>query len=69
MATTTEESRTKRDPSSDRPRSADVASDPVCGMDVNPHQTSFQSEWNGNTYYFCSRSCKTKFDKHPEKYS
>ncbi|MFP4380125.1 MAG: heavy metal translocating P-type ATPase [Candidatus Sumerlaeia bacterium] len=41
--------------------------DPVCGMDVDPDKAKWSSEHDGDTYYFCSESCKKKFDKDPEK--
>jgi Cu+-exporting ATPase len=44
-----------------------MVKDPVCGMEVSK-DTKFKSEYNGNTYYFCSRSCKDEFDKNPKKY-
>jgi Cu+-exporting ATPase len=42
--------------------------DLVCGMDVNPTTAAGKSEYNGQTYYFCSGGCKKAFDKEPEKY-
>lgn len=42
--------------------------DPVCGMDVTPESAAGKSEYNGQTYYFCSPGCKKAFDKEPEKY-
>jgi len=42
--------------------------DPVCGMDVTPETAAGKSEYNGETYYFCSPGCKRSFDKEPEKY-
>jgi Cu+-exporting ATPase len=45
-----------------------MAKDPVCGMDVDPDHAADQSEYNGQTYYFCSKGCKAAFDKNPEKY-
>jgi len=42
--------------------------DPVCGMDVTPESAAGKSEYNGQTYYFCSLGCKKSFDKDPEKY-
>jgi YHS domain-containing protein len=27
-----------------------------------------ESEYNGQTYYFCSLGCKKAFDENPEKY-
>ncbi|HKR67133.1 MAG TPA: copper-translocating P-type ATPase [Thermoanaerobaculia bacterium] len=36
--------------------------DPVCGMTVDPATAAGSSERDGVTYYFCSVSCKAKFD-------
>jgi Cu(I)/Ag(I) efflux system membrane fusion protein len=43
--------------------------DPVCGMEVDPAKAAGSSEYNGKTYYFCSKTCKEKFDKDPKKYA
>jgi len=45
-----------------------MAKDPVCGMDVDPKSAAGKSEYQGQTYYFCSPGCKQAFDKEPEKY-
>ena len=42
--------------------------DPVCHMDIDPATAAGTSEYNGQTYYFCSPGCKKSFDKEPEKY-
>jgi P-type Cu+ transporter len=42
--------------------------DPVCGMNVDPHQAAGQSEYQGKTYYFCAAGCKRKFDGNPQQY-
>jgi YHS domain-containing protein len=42
--------------------------DLVCRMDVNPDETRFFSEYNEETYYFCSKQCKRDFDDHPDNY-
>jgi YHS domain-containing protein len=42
--------------------------DPVCKMEVNPASAAAQSEWGGQTFYFCSLECKRKFDAAPERY-
>jgi Cu+-exporting ATPase len=42
--------------------------DPVCGMQVDPKRAAGQSEYKGETYYFCSPVCKKKFDSNPEQY-
>jgi len=39
--------------------------DVVCGMQVDPAKAAGSSEFNGKTYYFCSKGCKTKFDANP----
>ena len=46
-----------------------MARDPVCGMDVNESQAAGKSDYKGKTFYFCSPSCKQKFDQNPEQYS
>jgi len=45
-----------------------MATDPVCGMDVDPKQSAGQSQCQGQTYYFCSPGCKRAFDRDPHKY-
>ena len=42
--------------------------DPVCGMDVTYESAQARSEYDGQTYYFCSIECKEAFDREPEKY-
>ena len=42
--------------------------DPVCKMEVNPTSAEAQSEYEGQTFYFCSVACQEKFDAHPELY-
>ncbi len=43
--------------------------DPVCGMQVEEAEAAGQSEHEGETYYFCSTSCKDKFDQSPDDYT
>lgn len=43
--------------------------DPVCGMEIDSKTAAGKSEYQDKTYYFCSMSCKAKFDKQPEKYA
>ena len=40
----------------------DTVRDPVCGMEVDPNETAYSIEHDGETYYFCSQSCKESFD-------
>jgi YHS domain-containing protein len=42
--------------------------DPVCKMNVDEKTAKFKSDYRGTTYYFCSRGCKSNFDKNPAKY-
>ena len=43
--------------------------DVVCGMQVDPAKAAGTSQYNGKTYYFCSKSCKTRFDANPVQYA
>ena len=42
--------------------------DPVCGMNVDPANADYRSVHAGQTYYFCSRGCKDRFDKDPHRF-
>ncbi|HEV8415823.1 MAG TPA: copper-translocating P-type ATPase [Bryobacteraceae bacterium] len=42
--------------------------DPVCGMDVTPETAAGSFEYQGQTYYFCAKSCLAKFQADPLKY-
>ena len=42
--------------------------DVVCGMEVDPAKAPGTSQYSGKTYYFCSKSCKSKFDANPGQY-
>lgn len=50
------------------PQGGPPTKDPVCGMDVDPQRAAAASVYKGVTYYFCSASCRDKFEKTPEKY-
>src|SRR5947208_16789872 len=44
--------------------------DPVCGMDVVPGQARGDSaDYAGQTYWFCSKSCREKFITAPKRYA
>ena len=48
-----------------------TAKDPSCGMDVTIADAAAAGKtttYRGKTYYFCSASCKSNFEKDPEKY-
>ena len=42
--------------------------DPVCKMEVNPASAAAQSDYEGQAFYFCSETCKRKFDESPQRY-
>jgi YHS domain-containing protein len=39
--------------------------DPVCHMDITIESAAGTSDYDGMTYYFCSRGCKVDFDADP----
>lgn len=45
-----------------------MATDPVCGMDVEPGRAAHKAVYKGKIYYFCSSLCKREFEKDPEHY-
>jgi uncharacterized protein len=45
-----------------------TATDPVCGMTVDPATAQQRFEYRGSTYYFCSAGCREAFEKDPERY-
>src|SRR5579872_3878140 len=47
---------------------ADLARDPICGMDVDPATAKFVSEQRGKKHYFCSGVCLEKFEADSSRY-
>jgi Cu+-exporting ATPase len=47
---------------------AKTATDPVCGMKVDPLTTEHHATQGGQTFHFCSSDCRTKFVAQPAKY-
>ena len=45
-----------------------MPTDPVCGMQVEKEKAAGSSTYGGEEFYFCSLSCKTKFDQNPDEY-
>ncbi len=43
--------------------------DPVCGMEINSKDAAGRSDFGGASYFFCSDSCKAKFDADPTQYA
>jgi len=46
-----------------------MATDPVCGMTVEPAQAAGQFDFRGQTYWFCSKHCLAKFKADPATYA
>ena len=44
------------------------ATDPVCGMTVDPLTATHKAEFGGTTFWFCSAGCQAEFEKTPERY-
>jgi Cu+-exporting ATPase len=42
--------------------------DPVCGMKIDPEKASSKQDYEGQTYYFCGRSCAEKFKENPASF-
>jgi Cu+-exporting ATPase len=51
------------------PASPDRATDPVCGMKVDPATAKHRHEHAGHPVYFCSARCREKFIADPEAYT
>jgi YHS domain-containing protein len=47
---------------------ANMTTDPVCGMRINPLYATAYSEFEGQTYYFCREACLKKFVENPRQY-
>ena len=45
-----------------------MQNDPVRGMMVDEKKTKLTSKHGDKTFYFCSASCKTTFDKDSHRY-
>ena len=44
---------------------ANLVTDPVCGMRVDPATSKHRIEHAGTTFHFCSAGCRTKFEADP----
>ena len=45
-----------------------LVKDPVCGMDVDPLTAKWSHEHEGESYYFCNRSCLERFRSEPARF-
>ena len=52
-----------------QPDVADLPSDPVCRMAVDPDECVARRMRNGVEICFCSEECAAVFDQHPERYA
>jgi len=48
---------------------AEVATDPVCGMSIDPATTPHIEAHGGERHYFCSAGCLAKFKADPDRYA
>ncbi len=48
---------------------AELAVDPVCGMDVDPREAAHSLEGEGSHWYFCSAHCRAEFAADPQRYA
>jgi putative ABC transport system ATP-binding protein len=46
---------------------ATMATDPVCGMKVE-REKAVATEWEGQSYYFCSQGCRNEFLEEPQQF-
>jgi Ala-tRNA(Pro) deacylase len=51
------------------PARAAAVIDPVCGASLQRETAVVRSDYRGETYYFCSQSCKMEFDDNPYAYA
>ncbi|MBK7456478.1 MAG: YHS domain-containing protein [Anaerolineales bacterium] len=45
-----------------------MATDPVCGMEVEESTAKYVSEYKDELYYFCAPGCKHTFEKEPASF-
>lgn len=38
-------------------------------MEIDEQSAAGRSQYQGQTYYFCTESCKDEFDRNPEQYA
>jgi YHS domain-containing protein len=46
-----------------------VAIDPVCYGEVDEDTAAHVVDYKGQKYYFCTASCRKKFEENPGKYT
>lgn len=55
--------------STKKERAAMQVTDPVCNMTIESEQAAGREVWQGQNYYFCSKSCQEKFRAAPDRYA
>lgn len=45
-----------------------MVKDPVCGMEIQEDSAAARETYQGETWYFCSESCHSKFQADPAQY-
>ncbi len=45
-----------------------MKTDPVCGMEVHEIESPANFEYEGVTYFFCSKACRGAFEDNPKKW-
>ena len=46
-----------------------MSTDPVCGMEVYENIAPATARYQGMTYYFCSNTCRGRFEDSPGTYA
>jgi YHS domain-containing protein len=52
----------------DQYRRETLVTDPVCGMQISRRTSVGEEQVSGRTYYFCTESCRQKFQTDPSQY-
>jgi putative ABC transport system ATP-binding protein len=52
-----------------REGAVDSTTDPVCGMRLPQSKAAMRADYQGETYYFCSRRCHDEFMERPKKFA
>ena len=45
-----------------------MATDLVCGMNVDERTAKYKTNYMGKMYYFCAPGCQKAFEANPQKY-
>jgi YHS domain-containing protein len=52
-----------------RPELNETATDPVCGMTIDPNRAAGSRQRGGRTLHFCSDNCLDRFDSRPDAFA